>query len=143
KSKNNEPRSIPICDALLTALLDLRNNAKSEYVFTTQEGKPYKYPSGWKRAWATALRKSGIGKCRFHDLRHTFASNLIVAQKEDYITVKSLTGHKDTKMLQRYSHTSEEYKRKAISKLGNSLNLDTMDTYMDTNHKNKAPVAIT
>lgn len=142
ESKNNEPRSIPICEILLKTLRGLKENLKSEFVFTTHEGEPYKSTTAWKRAWTTALKKSGIGKCRFHDLRHTFTSNLIVGLKEDHITVKALTGHKDTRMLQRYSHTSEEYKRKAISKLGNSLNLDTMDTYLDTNDENQQRTAV-
>ena len=45
--------------------------------------------------------KSGIDKCRFHDIRHTFTSRLIVDEKEDYATVMALTGHKDISMLVR------------------------------------------
>jgi hypothetical protein len=71
--------------------------------------------------------------CRFHDLRHTFVSNLIVGEKEDFETVMSLSGHKDLRMLKRYSHTREESKKAAISKLGNRLKSTGMDTYLDTN----------
>ncbi len=77
----------------------------------------------FKRAWKTALRRSGIAKCRFHDLRHTFTSNLIVKEKEDLITVSELTGHKDIRMLKRYGHTREEFKKEAIRKLGEGLKL--------------------
>lgn len=71
----------------------------------------YIIKSYWKRAWNTAFNKSGIDKCRIHDLRHTFTSRLIVDEKEDYATVLALTGHKDISMLLRYSHTREEEKR--------------------------------
>jgi len=81
--------------------------------------------TSWKRTWSTALKNPGIDKCRFHDLRHTFVSNLIVNEKEDFATVMALSGHKDISMLKRYSHTQEEAKKEAIKKLDNRL-----DTFM-------------
>jgi len=137
ETKNNESRSIPISDILFDALIEIRNNTNSEYVFTTPDGKAYQSNTAWKRAWNTALKKSGVGKCRFHDLRHTFVSNLIVGEKEDFATVMELSGHKDIRMLKRYSHTREEAKKVAISKLGKRLKALTMDTPMDTNTENK------
>jgi len=89
----------------------------SDFVFTGPDGRPYTSLTSWKRTWGTALRKSGIEKCRFHELRPTFVSNLIVGEKEDFATVMALTGHKDISMLKRYSHTQEEAKRIAIHKL--------------------------
>lgn len=71
ETKNNESRAIPIDDQLMDTLLRLQKNSKSQYVFTTHEGEQYTSNTAWKRAWSTALKKSGIGKCRFHDLRHT------------------------------------------------------------------------
>jgi integrase len=101
ETKNNESRSIPIARLLLDTLRELKSKAKTEFVFTTHEGNPYTHHSLWKRAWGTALRRSGIGNVRFHDLRHTFVSNLIVREKEDFRTVMELSGHKDTSMLKR------------------------------------------
>ncbi len=115
---------------------ELKETSKSDYVFTTHEGKPYTHITVWKRAWYNALRKSGIERCRFHDLRHTFVSNLIVKEKEDFATVMELSGHRDISMLKRYSHTREEAKKSAISKLGKHLNSPTMDTYLDTKDQN-------
>ncbi len=117
ETKNNESRSIPIAEQLLFALKGLKDKSESENVFNTQEGKPYTNESYWNKAWITTLRISGIDKCRFHDLRHTFTSRLIVDEKEDYVTVMALTGHKDISMLLRYSHTREEAKRSAINKI--------------------------
>lgn len=132
ETKNNESRAIPIDAQLMDTLLKLQKNSKSQYVFTTHEGKHYTSNTAWKRAWSTALRRSGIGKCRFHGLRHTFCSDLIVGEKEDFATVMELTGHKDMRMLKRYSHTREEAKKAAIRKHGNRLRNIILDTYLDT-----------
>jgi integrase len=126
ETKNNEARSIPISKGLFDTLEELKEKSDSDFVFTTHEGKPYTHLTAWKRAWSTALRKSGVGKCRFHDLRHTFVSNLIVGEKEDVATVMELSGHKDMSMLKRYSHTREDAKKAAIQKLG--VRLENFDT---------------
>lgn len=114
ETKTDENRSIPINQTFLQVLINLDKNKMSEYVFNTQLGVPYTQ----KSAWNTALKKSEIDYYRFHDLRHTFVSNLIVNHKEDFATVMALSGHKDISMLKRYSHTQEEAKRKAVIKLG-------------------------
>ena len=117
ETKNDEPRTMPMSDALFDKLQEMKQDSTSEFVFTTQEGQPYTSISAWKRAWSTALKRSGIEKGRFHDLRHTFVSNLIVNEKEDFATVMALSGHKDISMLKRYSHTHEEAKRIAVNKI--------------------------
>ena len=117
ETKNGESRTIPIGESLLKNLANIKEHALSDFVFTTPEGKPYTSLTSWKRAWSTALKKSGIKNGRFHDFRHTFVSNLIVNEKEDFATVMALSGHKDISMLKRYSHTHEDAKRNAIKKL--------------------------
>ncbi|GJM16110.1 MAG: integrase [Thermodesulfobacteriota bacterium] len=128
ETKNDEPRLMPLSEALYSVLQDLKNNSESEFVFTTHEGKPYTSRSSWKSTWATTLKKSEIEKGRFHDLRHTFVSNLIVNEKEDFATVMALSGHKDISMLKRYSHTHDEAKRNAISKLNQTIIVDNQPT---------------
>jgi integrase len=132
ETKNGESRTIPIAETLLDILSEISKVAKGDFVFTSPEGKPYTSLTSWKRTWTTALKKSGIEKCRFHDLRHTFVSNLIVGEKEDFATVMALSGHKDISMLKRYSHTQEEAKKVAIQKLEKYAKITTMDTYLDT-----------
>jgi integrase len=69
-------------------------------------------------------------------MRHTFVSTLIVDEKEDNATVMAISGHKDMRMLQRYSHTWEEAKKSAIYKPGNRLKSAAIDTYSDTSDTN-------
>jgi len=119
-TKNLEDRTIPINESLLNVLIELNEASVSDYVFTYND-HPYLSDSAWYKTWRTTLNKSEIDKCRLHDLRHTFVSNLIVNHKEDFATVMALSGHRDISMLKRYSHTREEAKRGAINKLNNPL----------------------
>ena len=50
---------------------------------------------------------------RFHDLRHTFATNLVM-NGVDLVTVKEILGHSDISMTVRYSNPSDERKMAAV-----------------------------
>jgi hypothetical protein len=52
-----------------------------------------------------------------------------------------LTGHKDIRMLKRYSHTREEAKKAAIEKLGRRLKRFSMDT-SEVKNRLRAPIRI-
>ena len=63
-----------------------------------------------------ALDQAGIRDFRFHDLRHTFASELVM-KGADIKTVSELLGHSTTRMTERYSHLSASHKNLAINLL--------------------------
>jgi len=60
--------------------------------------------------------RAGIEDFRFHDLRHTFGSHLVM-QGVDLRTALQVMDHKDIRMTMRYSHLSPEYVQKAIERL--------------------------
>jgi len=128
ETKNNEKREVYMNDTVKATLIKVLKHPDSPYVFCNKHGKPY---ANVRKSFDTALRKSGIMGFRFHDLRHTFASHLVMAGV-DIKTVQELMGHKSIEMTLRYSHLSLSHKRRAVDILGKR-----MDTYMDTKPKSK------
>jgi site-specific recombinase XerD len=92
------------------------NQLKSPYVFCDSEGNRF-YEV--KRSFATACKKAGLENIRFHDLRHTFASHLVM-KGASLKVVQELLGHADIKMTMRYAHLSQAHMRESVSLL-NSL----------------------
>ena len=113
KSKNNESRIIPMNELIFEVLRKQRKLNKKEYIFVNKNGKPY---TDVKHSFASALKRAGIRDFRFHDLRHTFASNLVMSGA-DIVTVKELLGHKSIKMTMRYSHLSQQHKKEIVERL--------------------------
>jgi hypothetical protein len=68
-------------------------------------------------AFKSACKAATIRDFRFHDLRHTFASRLVMAGV-DLVTVKELLGHKNLAMTNRYTHLAQGHKAQAVAKLG-------------------------
>ena len=68
------------------------------------------------RVFAPAVEAAGIENFRWHDLRHTFASRLVMAGV-DLRTVQELMGHKTITMTLRYSHLSPAHKLAAVERL--------------------------
>lgn len=117
-TKNGERREIPINQTLRETLKGVTRRVDSPYVFIDRDGKQFQEI---KRSFKTALKKAGITDFRFHDLRHTFASHLVMAGV-DITTIKELLGHKTLTMTLRYAHLAPSHKVKAVDILDNTLN---------------------
>ncbi len=107
-TKSGEGREIPINSTLERMFKEMPHSIESIYVYTDRDGKPYK---GVKRSYNTALRNAEIYGATFHTLRHTFASQLVMAGV-DLASVQELLGHKSLNMTLRYSHLAPEHKTK-------------------------------
>jgi integrase len=113
-AKNGEARSVPMNQVLTITLKAVKlQGIEGEGVFCNRQGKAYR---SFRTAFERAVRKAGITDFTFHDLRHTFASRLVMAGV-DLPTVKELLGHKDITMTLRYSHLSSDHKQAAVRKL--------------------------
>lgn len=117
-TKSGKSREIPMTTDLVEALLPLRGGA-SPFVFSAQDGGPL-HRKTLQRPLNTANRNSGVKRVRFHDLRHSFASQLAIAEVP-IRTIQELLGHADMKMTLRYAHLTEGASRKAIERLDAAL----------------------
>jgi integrase len=113
-AKNGEARSVPMNQVLTTTLKAVKlQGAEGEGVFCNRQGTAYR---SFRTAFERAVRKAGITDFTFHDLRHTFASRLVMVGV-DLPTVKELLGHKDITMTWRYAHLSSDHKQATVRKL--------------------------
>jgi len=119
KTKSGKVRFIPINDVLFNELNELRIlNGQSPYVsFNPETGKPY---VDMKKGFKAACRRAGIEGLRFHDLRHSFASRLI-EKGVDIETLRDLLGHHSITVTERYIHSSDDRKRKAVELLNGKI----------------------
>jgi integrase len=119
ETKNGERRYCPMNVTLKKVFMSIPKHEESPYIFCNNKGQSYNF----RQAFETALKKAGIIGFRFHDLRHTFASHLVMSGV-DLNTVRELLGHKSLVMTLRYSHLSADHKTRAVSLLESR-----MDTY--------------
>jgi len=85
--------------------------ATRTFVFTN--GRSAEPLGDVKKAWKSLVKKAELPAFRFHDLRHTFASKLVMAGV-DLNTVRELLGHSDIGMTLRYAHLAPEHKAAAV-----------------------------
>ncbi len=111
-------------DTLRETLRRIPRRLDSPCVFPGKLGKEL---VNIRRRFLKALDEARIEGFVFHDLRHTFASHLVMAGV-DLMTVKEFLGHKRFEMTLRYAHLAPDHKRAAINRL---------DTYMDTGQKER------
>lgn len=124
-TKNGDRREIPINGTLKGVLHGITRRIDIPYIFHDSiSGKPFQ---DVKRSYNTACRKAGIKDFHFHDLRHTFASHLVMAGV-DITTVSRLLGHKTLTMTLRYSHLAPEHMSKAVDMLDSALNGNPIST---------------
>jgi integrase len=80
------------------AALELGHAGGDDYVFATEIGTPMYYRNVTKRGLDKAANRAGLNhegvpKLTLHDLRHTFASHLIVDLGVDVVQVSRQLGH--------------------------------------------------
>lgn len=114
-SKSGTTRYIPINREALEVLQQWKAQQSGEdsLIFPSRTGRRI---DNVHKSWSTVLKMAGITGFRWHDLRHSFASKLVMAEV-DLNTVRELMGHADIKMTLRYAHLAPEHKAAAVEKL--------------------------
>ena len=83
------------------------------YVFCAPGGG---YLHDLNRYWYPAMKAAGVEDLRFHDLRHTFCSRLVMSGADLY-RVQRLARHRRPEMTMRYAHLSPAHLRAAVELL--------------------------
>ncbi len=113
-AKSGKTRYVPLNDEALTTLQLWKTDLEaSDWVFPGHNGARL---NSIKTSWKSVLQKAAIHDFRWHDLRHHFASRLVM-KGVDLNTVRELLGHSDLSMTLRYAHLSPEHKADAVAKL--------------------------
>jgi integrase len=113
RSKHGGTRHVPINDAALSAFRTqhcLRND--TGYVFLNYRGERLASP----REWFDKAVKDAKLEFLWHELRHTFASRLVM-NGESLRTVQELMGHKTLSMTLRYAHLAPDFQLAAVQRL--------------------------
>jgi len=108
-TKTKYDRYIPIHNKLKELLVGIEKIDGCDYVFNTG-GKKI---GNFRKSFMTACKNASLKDLHIHDLRHVFASKMVMGGTSLYITGE-LLGHRTTQMTKRYSHLVPETLKKAV-----------------------------
>jgi integrase len=114
-TKNGKPRGVPlnrVCVEVLTEHAPLPAQ-RVGLLFRDRNGRAW---GQMRTAFESACKRAGILHCRFHDLRHTAASQMVMRGRS-LQEVKEVLGHSDFRMTLRYAHLSPQHLRSAVEAL--------------------------
>jgi integrase len=120
-TKSGRSLTIPLSTAACSLLGSLKKpHSAGGYVFANpQTGAPFRSVYS---AWDQARNAAGLPRLRMHDLRHSFASQLINSGSSLY-TVQRLLGHSSPRVTQRYATLTSSSLLKATEQAGAWLTL--------------------
>ncbi len=112
-AKSGQTRHVPLNDEVLSILKLWQEVDNSNELVFHNKGERF---DNVNNSWKKVLKDANITNFRWHDMRHHFASRLVMAGV-DLNTVRELLGHSDTKMTLRYAHLAPAVKAAAVQKL--------------------------
>ena len=138
ESKSNKTRKIPMNGVVAATLKDIKR--QGEFVFMSPKTETRFI--GTFRSFKTACRKAGVHDLRFHDLRHT-AATLMVMGGTDLVTVKEILGHSSIEMTMRYAHPTPENKRQAVNVLASMFESKKEDKMVTIRSQEQVDIPVT
>ena len=117
----NAYRTLPLsADAVGVLQEQRKKGGSSPYVFPSPTGGPIS-PDSVLHMLHRVLKRAGLSKVRFHDLRHTFAT-LALQNGVDIKTVSGMLGHYSAGFtLDTYTHVTTSAKKEAANTMGSIL----------------------
>ena len=117
--KGGRARTVPMTRRLVSVVASYKAKAedKSTFLFPGADGKLTRYQDHVDRPHKGALKKARLRtSLRFHDLRHSFGSQLIAAGRS-LKEVQELLGHASITTTMRYAHLAPDQMRDAVTAL--------------------------
>ncbi len=117
-TKSRKVRYVPL-NKNLEEILRQTDFGKSEYVFPDEYGNMRgsdKKRISFKHSLESVLKKAELPKIKFHDLRHTFASNFVM-KGGSILSLKEILGHSDINTTMMYAHLAPSYLEEEINRL--------------------------
>lgn len=114
--KGGKDYIVPMNATVRELLAALPSRLKGVFVFPSSTGTAMGSQNFMNRVFVPALRRAGIDDFHWHDLRHTFASRLVMAGVP-LLTVSKLLGHATLAMTQRYAHLAPGHLADAVRNL--------------------------
>ncbi len=130
-TKTKIKRYVPMTQEVRLLLLSLfKSGNGNPFVFLEADGTEVKYAHVYRR-FGNAQKKAGIiNKIRFHDLRHSFASNYMM-NGGNVFDLQKLLGHTDIKMTMRYAHFTPDHLQGSLKFMdmvgGSSASIPVLD----------------
>ena len=114
-SKGNTTRVVPLNAEALAVLTTIKPEVAAGLVFKSPvTGGRF---NNVKKAWAEVTKAAKLPDLRWHDLRHDFASQLVM-RGAPLFTVQKLLGHANSRMTQRYAKLAPGALADAVNLLG-------------------------
>ena len=119
KTDHEVPLSAP-ARQLLAAIAEqhISKRGLPEFVFPGNGSKGHIVEA--KRAWRHLTKAAGINNLRIHDLRHSFASEL-VSGGASLPLIGALLGHSNPSTTHRYSHLFDDPLKAAVERVGATI----------------------
>lgn len=111
-AKSGKSAVLPLNKTALETLQGIKH--EGEYIFTSPRSDTRL--NNVSKGWLNLMKRAKIENFRFHDLRHDFASRLVM-RGVDLNTVRELMTHSDIKMTLRYAHLAPEKTKSAVDLL--------------------------
>jgi len=113
-TKSSTTRVIPLNEKCIIELLRWKSISSTVLLFPADSISGY--TTSIVLSFKKMLKRAEISDFRLYDLRHAFASKLIMNGVDVY-TVSKLLGHSDIKMTEIYAHLSNDFLQKAVDVL--------------------------
>ena len=113
KTKNGTKRVLTFPQAVMNEMAEHRQVGNG-LIFPSQikPDRPFEFRKHWNRA----VKETGLEDFRFHDLRHSAASYLVMHGASLYET-GDILGHKSLQTTKRYAHLSVDHKQELMDRI--------------------------